>query len=298
MNKHFNFERVNSKKLLPVNLILVGIDNFELHFHREIEIVMVLKGSIKLRTKNTGVLLKEGDFFIINSYEIHGYEYIKDNILVILQFSANEIAAQGIDEDVFFENTTDPNPKAEKRIKKYISNIAREFKLKRKGFELNVKGYFYMLLGMLIQHYQTESDVRHIKHNIGTAIMAVEYINENYNKSISLNSVAMYVNMSPSRFTHFFKEFIGMSYTQYLLFLRVEKAKHFLAETDNHITKISFDVGFVNSASFYRAFKKQENITPVEYRKQHQKHNSSPNKQGYVIKDDFTVLDALSKYII
>lgn len=100
--------------------------------------------------------------------------------------------------------------------------------------------------------------------------VAVNYINNNYERDISLGDIAHFVFLSPSYFTRAFKEEVGMSPINYLLKTRIERAKELLKETQMKVSDIALGVGFANQQRFNEIFKKYTGITPLHYRKQGQ----------------------------
>ena len=100
--------------------------------------------------------------------------------------------------------------------------------------------------------------------------ISAKYINNNFERDISLGDIARFVFLSPSYFTRAFKDEIGISPINYLLKVRVERAKELLAETDAKISSIALNVGFSNQQRFNEIFKKYTKLTPLQYRKQSQ----------------------------
>ena len=72
--------------------------------------------------------------------------------------------------------------------------------------------------------------------------------------------------MSPNYFCRFFKKVTGLTFTQYLLNIRIDKAKELILKNNMPITDIAFTVGFENLGYFYRSFKKYTKHSPKEYR--------------------------------
>lgn len=75
------------------------------------------------------------------------------------------------------------------------------------------------------------------------------------------------VGMSRSAFFNRFSELVGMTPHQYLSFVRMQKAGHFLATTQKPLNTIAESVGYTSEAAFSTAFKKHFGIRPGEYRK-------------------------------
>ena len=88
--------------------------------------------------------------------------------------------------------------------------------------------------------------------------------------SLMLQDVAKAVGMSNSRFSTVFSQQNGQTFTEYLIHLRLSKAKEMLRSTDIKNTQIAREVGYNDSHYFSYIFKKNVGITPTEYRAQYQ----------------------------
>lgn len=105
-----------------------------------------------------------------------------------------------------------------------------------------------------------------IKHShvIGKA---EEYIAQEYcDPNISLISVARHVGMSSAHFSTIFSQTVGKTFISYLTALRIEKAKELLTQTDSKLSTIAMEIGYNEPNYFSHVFKKNEGITPKEYR--------------------------------
>ncbi|MGE8203371.1 response regulator [Heyndrickxia sp. NPDC080065] len=95
---------------------------------------------------------------------------------------------------------------------------------------------------------------------------AKEYIETNYEKNITLEEVAEYVDLSPFHFTKMFKEKFGLTFIDYLTDLRIEKAKNEILHTNKSLKEICFSVGYKDPNYFSRVFKKKTGVSPTSYR--------------------------------
>jgi len=95
----------------------------------------------------------------------------------------------------------------------------------------------------------------------------MRFVERNYDKRLSLEEAAELVALSPKYFSRFFKEKVGIGFSEYRLKVRIEKAAQLLESTDYTIDEISFKVGYENSESFTRLFKKVRGCSPTEHRK-------------------------------
>jgi two-component system response regulator YesN len=105
---------------------------------------------------------------------------------------------------------------------------------------------------------------------------AINYIDANYNKPITLADVSRASHLSVSRLAHLFKEQMGITIIDYLTSVRIERAKQLLLATDQNCTEICFEVGYNNQSYFTRSFKGFVGITPRQFRtKNHRKEKIS-----------------------
>ena len=94
----------------------------------------------------------------------------------------------------------------------------------------------------------------------------MEYINDHFDKTITLAEVAKIAAMSEVAFSRFFKMRTGNTFIDTLNDIRLGHASRTLIETTNSITEIAYKCGFNNISNFNRIFKKRKNCTPKEFR--------------------------------
>lgn len=109
------------------------------------------------------------------------------------------------------------------------------------------------------------TDYSMIKSCNSNFMSIIKYINANYEKDISLKSIADTLHMNPNYISQLFKKETGITYTQYLTDLRINKAKHLLQTTDLSINEVSEAVGFNDYFYFLKTFKKIVGITPGKF---------------------------------
>ncbi|MBV7273500.1 response regulator [Clostridium thailandense] len=95
---------------------------------------------------------------------------------------------------------------------------------------------------------------------------ALKYIHNNYAQDIKLNNVADFVHLNPQYLSRYFKQKMGVTFTQYVTNLRLENAKKLLVNTDKSITKIALEVGYTDVAYFSRVFFRNENKSPYKFK--------------------------------
>jgi len=100
--------------------------------------------------------------------------------------------------------------------------------------------------------------------------LAVQFIQNHYERDISLNDICGYVFLSPSYFARIFKKETGYSPISFLINTRIKRAQELLANTEEKASEIALSVGFSTQQRFNETFKKITGMTPLEYRKKMQ----------------------------
>jgi len=96
---------------------------------------------------------------------------------------------------------------------------------------------------------------------------SVKYIKEHFKERLSLDMVAAKAFMNPKYFSHVFKKEMGVSFTEYVINLKVQYACRLLETTNYPAYRISLECGFSDPSYFNRVFCAQMNMTPQTYRK-------------------------------
>ncbi len=118
------------------------------------------------------------------------------------------------------------------------------------------------------QAHQSLSELAKAKSNVQTIHLIREYVDANYwNSDLSLTHLSDKFNINSKYASQLFKEHTGVNFADYLLTLRMERAKRLLESTDQSINDISSLIGYDIPLSFGRTFKKSVGMTPSEYRR-------------------------------
>ena len=129
---------------------------------------------------------------------------------------------------------------------------------------------FASWLKALIQKTYSANDERG-ELDLSTRIK--QYLEENYGSSINLNSIAVNVFAHPNYISTKFKEDVGISVTEYLCSLRLERARELLNTTNFSCKKVSQIVGFQDQFYFGKCFKKKFDLSPTAFQKATQQSN-------------------------
>lgn len=94
----------------------------------------------------------------------------------------------------------------------------------------------------------------------------IEYMNQNFDKPVTLTEVARLANMSDAAFSRFFKQRTGNTFIDSLTDIRLGHASRMLIDTTQSIAEVAYNCGFNNISNFNRIFKKKKGCTPKDFR--------------------------------
>lgn len=105
-----------------------------------------------------------------------------------------------------------------------------------------------------------------VTYNSRRVDRALEYMNQNFQKPITLTEVARLSNMTDVSFSRFFKNRTGITFMDSLLEMRLGHASRLLIDTTQSVAEVAYNCGFNNISNFNRLFKKKKGCTPKEFR--------------------------------
>jgi AraC-like DNA-binding protein len=151
----------------------------------------------------------------------------------------------------------DSSNKAE--ILKNLSLIQKENGLLRDG-------YAYLILGLIANGAYAVVP----RENAGSELLSklLLYVHENFNKNITLNSIAAAFGYHPAYISAYFKSRLDMCISRYINIIRLKNAVLLMKQNEYSITQIAYDCGFNSARTFYRAFNKEFGCSPKEYLKE------------------------------
>lgn len=105
-------------------------------------------------------------------------------------------------------------------------------------------------------------------HRITDSVVssAMQFIGNNYRHSISVTDIAQNVSMSKAHFSRIFKKQSGYAPHEYLIQIRLNRAKHLLKTTEMPIKNISQEVGYQDVTTFTSAFTNRVGLSPAQFR--------------------------------
>ena len=136
----------------------------------------------------------------------------------------------------------------------------------------NTQCYAYLLQAYALmgrEYLSTESPYLPVRHRpIDPEIMnsVMTYISEHYMDNISLEDAASFAGFSKYYFSRVFKDYAGISFSDYLLVKRLNAASNLLIRSNQPIRDVAQASGFGSVATFNRIFRDQKKCTPTQFR--------------------------------
>ncbi len=270
------------------------VDDYPSHMHEFVELVYIQSGEGRHCINDITYEVAKGDLLFINFRQVHSFfvdsamEYV--NILLKPEFMSRElINSENIFEifslSIFDEFKGLPiRPFVSFRgrdmleIETVIEHMLREFAGKKVGYKSVLNGYMQVLFARMIREMKKndEQDMMQYLNKITPELLT--YINDNFNKRITLKELAARSFYNPSYFSRVFKECFGKSLTAYIQEKRITESARMLSETDKTVEEICAAVGYTDKKQFYKVFKENIGKTPNAYRSEVKSSNTRVKK--------------------
>lgn len=303
---NINHELVNFKTSSPLQFSVLAIENLERYWHQSIELLYVLSGNAQVSCRNTQYNLREDDIILINMFDVHSVSGNNCEVLSLkIDVSALDPEISHFSQKRFNCNSSIETDKTKfTPLKKLIALIVKSNINPIDSIDLLNKSYIYELLYILTAYFNVEDNTnsKDVNKNFERIKNIVSYINEHYKEKISLNSLAETFFLSTPYISKIFKEFIGISFSDYLTEIRLSHAVKDLANPSSKIEYISEKSGFSNTRSFVAAFKNKYNYLPSKHRKKEdanytQKRRSMTESINYFALNHNTSFNRLVNYL-
>ena len=305
----YRHELVRFDKGLNAKIFVHSVLDVAAHWHHEIELLMVLQGSVEIRRENQVSILKQDDVFLVNRNELHSIKATEDdNILLAIQFSPDLMAASYLElKTVSFECSSVGYSKAEQGnydlIRTHLAKIIWAFSKKQPWFKFSVETELLALISTLLKafpHQILEDNSPHIRERERERLTRiVNYIGTNFAERVQLQDIADQEFVTIYHLSRFFKDRMGISFQEYLFDYRTYQAAKRIINSNDKISDIAFECGFNDLKLFYKKFKLKYNQTPTELRKRRSAPNKHQNneKASYMSVSHRDIYKPLFKYL-
>ncbi|MDD3660686.1 MAG: AraC family transcriptional regulator [Lachnospiraceae bacterium] len=278
------------------------------HIHKDFEIGYVLNGTIDLITLGQVITLQQGDFLLMNPFQSHELKTDHPALVLTVQVPSAFFSAyyKPIESLEFISSRfhRDENEAIYDCLKSLFLNMAQDYFSRSPFFEIKCASMlnqcFLALLQVMEHRFVSEKERVASKAKATRMRSILRYIDEHYSEKLLLSHVATQEQLSLYYLSHLFKDSFGMSFQNYLLRIRCEKARQLLLLTNQSLIDICIACGFSDPKYFNHGFKKQYHCTPKEYRKQFYHEESATQQKSVLTTQKFlpfeTSLEMLQLY--
>ncbi len=242
------------------------------HTHSSYEFSIPLSEMSTTSLENKPVAFEKDKLFPINAEQFHGFLKPTSNCQFLTfqidKDTLNDISMQFCNKgNVSFVNES---VSVGSGVSSLLKMFMTEAKYMQNGIDLILNNITNLIVLNLL---------RELKSNLPTHISeknycerdninrAINYLRDQYNNNFSLEDIANVANLSPFHFIRIFKATTGKTPYNYLLDIKIEKAKELLVLKKHTITEICFLCGFNNLEHFSSVFKRKVGLLPSQYRK-------------------------------
>ena len=276
-NKHKDFDT----ECLILKKHNVGTVFYDFHHHDLYEILYIVKGKVTYLVENKKYTLESGEMVLISPSVLHKLQTIVEEpceriVITFTQRYAESNSTAKTDLLKIFKyvetnkyHKVSFNNAYKKQLENLLETMQKIMFAETYGSDVLYNATFCSL--MVLINGELESNINNfhpISFENQLILSAGNYIEENLSERLTVEEIAKHVSLSSSRLHHIFKYETGISILKYINKKRLAKAKELL-KTGDAIVNIYHKCGFQDYTSFFRAFKKEYNITPKEFQKKY-----------------------------
>lgn len=241
------------------------------HWHVEYEMIIVKKGRLKLILDGKSFYVNEGESAFISGGVVHGgipedCEYYCIVFDLAALFKDVALCSKSVAKFLTNADSFTGVYGAERKQSAIMCEILYSMQNKENGYDLNVIGFLWQLLGAFVSEPVLSAGEQINKSQRQKLKDVLGYIRKNIDKNITLEELADVSGMSPRYFCRVFKSMTGRTPIEYVNYYRVETACQMLITTGESVTDIALNCGFNDMSYFSKIFKKLKGVSPSKFR--------------------------------
>ena len=255
--------------------------SFMWHWHPEIEITYVRKGTMCYKVNNLVYHLKEGDIVFNNSGALHSgtmenqedctYIPITFDPRLIYGFFQSTINSKYVDpviqDSLLPAICIDQSEPWHRSFREYLLRIIDLDEKKPDFYELDITICLQSMWRLLLEHITYEPQAsRENSLEYDRIKKILSYIEENYQNKITLNDIAGHIHLCESECTRLFKRHMNTTLFAFLQEYRIERSLEFL-QADQPVSAVADKAGFSDPNYYSKVFAKIKGCSPREYQK-------------------------------
>ena len=253
------------------------------HWHEEYEFLVITRGTGTACLNTRTMHIEPGDILFINAGIVHSFRGDEKNPLAFyaLDFGRELISSYGNDDiqqkyisrqangELIFRDHFKKDDAMWPYIEEPLEEIRTLCSKEMAKNELLIKANLLRIWHYLCLDAEATSFTLKKKDDERVRLIKqiLQYIQENYEKNVTLGELAEVFHMSEGQFCRFFKSQVGMTAIEYLNYYRIGVACDMLKEDVLSISEVATECGYNNISYFNRTFRKYMHCTPGEYQK-------------------------------
>lgn len=261
---------------------------FRLSYHYEniYQVLFVMAGKILYRVGEKEYEVSRGGMIILNTREDHTLkvlEYPYERYLIqirsdffLQEVQYPEIIAVFIKRPSNFSHLLTVSESVWNYIYDIILEMEREYLRKNKYWEIYVGSDLRRMFILIFRECSDVLSMMKTGNSITIAYKVMNFLEHHFAEDITVDSIAESMFLNKNYIAHVFKDETGFSLMNYVISLRVNKAKLLLTETDKSITDIATECGYSDFTYFSKQFKKNTGLTPSKFRKKAMDQSDMP----------------------
>ena len=281
-SKKKEIESINHQLINKMSFFINDISFRGLHAHKDVEVLILLSGTMHIETPDEEFLMAEGSAAYFNPAQPHACQSTCADPcrLLVLQFDPSFcIEYFPSMRNLFFETadlarTLSPDQMQE--FKAICYRAATNYFIQSTGFVFKCISDLNLIMDRMLNHVPylmiPEDSYLSAANFEKRLSRIISYIQDHYSEKISLQDIADRENLTTSYLSHLLKDHLLKSFQAFVNELRFERAVFLLKNTNLKIIDVCIESGFSDSKYLNRAFMDVFGMTPKEYRKQAKEH--------------------------
>jgi len=256
------------------------------HSHSQYEIYYLISGNVNYHVAGKTYQIEKGTMLILNAFESHSLEFIPTEAYErrVIEFSLNNIPTfDGFNpSSSFLANKSPVHILTVKDLEKtsivsLMENIEEEYKKNDQYTNYNIVFNIISIICQIARCISKESNqtIKEIvKVDQEYVNNAIQFINDNLDRDLTIDDIAISIGLSRSYLQHIFKKTMNKSITTYISQQKLHLAKYMLSRGDD-LTTVAESLGYQYYSTFSKKFKKLYGVSPKASQKTDTKINTS-----------------------
>jgi xylan 1,4-beta-xylosidase len=274
---------------LPIRVFVHNQSYVPPHWHKEIELLLVLSGRAQVAIGQLRFEAKEGDVVVVNRDEVHSTSTDDESSLIIMGLQIDPefcgILLPGFAK-TWFSNRSfierDDGSAVLDWMRYYLARILWETIEMDEGYQVVLQGMVYMIISYLTRNCrQTMAAAERLevaRDEFRGLRPILEFVDAHFMEKLSLHDIAASRGVSHYYLSHLFKAHVGVPFGEYVNSIRIAKALDLLAYSDQKIIDIIYTCGFSGPEFFYKTFKAKQHCAPLEYRSKYKSRSAAERR--------------------